>query len=718
MPSVGLAIRALVELGPQPLFYFARYQLAVKSGWLRKRTPVHSWDSRPLAYWLRLDVPATPGDYLKYRMEAAPRFFFAPEQDLKPALQTALKSSSFDLLAEAHALLRGNFRLFGGEPVGLGFPPDWNVFPPMINTSLGQIRPFRQHWSSYSDQQFPADVKYLWELSRFGWAYPLARAYRFSQDPQFAAGFWDLLAAWRSQNPPNMGPQWISAQEVALRMLALVFGLYAFWPWLQQDAEKVVALAGMIAEHAERVVPSLDYARAQANNHLLSEGAALYTAGLLFPEFKHAERWKRLGRRALERGIARQFMNDGGYRQFSTNYHRLALQVCCWAVQLARLHEDPLAPTLIKKLRAGVKLLQALVDPRTGKAPNWGHNDGSNGLPLACGGHDDYRPALQAAWGVLDGERLFDAGPWDETLVWLGLPQLEKAIAPDSPTAGQRADLCSFPYAGLHLMGGKESRAFLRCARFCSRPAHSDQLNLDIWWRGVNFVRDAGTYLYNAPPPWENGLAAARVHNGPVVNDQEPMLRAGRFLWLRWAQGRVLARETDVSNAWEMVVAEHSGYPGGIIVRRTVLRLGGSSWHVCDDILGQGTSRVRLAWLLPDVDWRKESDSFFLADEDLQAEVRVQGADMWRLIRAGEGLAGDPQCGVDERLGWYSPTYGQKIPALSLCLQAERSLPLQVQTTFLFGADESSIGEVEWHAPGEGRLPLSRLHYAGQDLEF
>ena len=84
-----------------------------------------------------------------------------------------------------------------------------------------------------------------------------------------------------------------------------------------------------------------------------------------------------------------------------------------------------------------------------------------------------------------------------------------------------------------------ETWAYLRAARFTGRPGHADQLHLDLWWCGLNVAQDAGTYLYNAPPPWDNALARSEVHNTLVVNGLEQMTRAGRFLYLERAQARV-----------------------------------------------------------------------------------------------------------------------------------------------------------------------------------
>ena len=94
--------------------------------------------------------------------------------------------------------------------------------------------------------------------------------------------------------------------------------------------ERVSLLANIFIDHASRIPPTLSYARAQNNNHLLSEAVGLYTAGCALPYHPEALRWRELGWRWFNQGIQSQFSEDGAYMQHSANYHRLALQLALW----------------------------------------------------------------------------------------------------------------------------------------------------------------------------------------------------------------------------------------------------------------------------------------------------------------------------------------------------------------------------------------------------
>ncbi|MFZ5821316.1 MAG: heparinase II/III family protein, partial [Chloroflexota bacterium] len=226
------------------------------------------------------------------------------------------------LLAEADEIVAGKFRRFGGEPVEI---------------ELAFAQPLR-HWTDYetnpqllSTLHSPLpDIKFTWEPARFGWAYPLGRAYHLTGNETYAETFWRNFETFTEANPPYLGPHWMNGQEVALRLMALVWAGQVFAPYGETAAgssgERRARLAQSVAQHAARIPPTLVYARAQDNNHLVTEAAALYTAGLALGHAK----WRALGWRHLNRALQRQISDYGEYIQHSVNYHRVMLQAALW----------------------------------------------------------------------------------------------------------------------------------------------------------------------------------------------------------------------------------------------------------------------------------------------------------------------------------------------------------------------------------------------------
>ncbi len=704
MVPLSSALTLARELGPRTLSAWLTYQIQRRSGWLRRRTPVRPWETYALPRVLAPGFGPQAATCLDWRREHQPPFFF-PAGVWSAERRHRLAERWQELaVRQGEAVLAGRFPLFGDQWTELGLPPDFNRFPPGV-AGAGQEVAADRHWSRYHLASLPGDVKYLWEPSRWAWVFLLVRAYRLSGEARFAAGCLELLRAWRVQNPPNAGVQWFSAQEAAIRLLALSFAAYGFWPWLAQHPHEWALLLETVAAHARRIPPTLAYARAQRNNHLLLEAVGLYSAGLLFPELRGAGHWRALGRRWLERALLDQIMADGGYIQHSTNYHRLMLQTALWAARLAALHQEPLPAAVQERLRRAAIWLAAFVDPSTGQAPNWGHNDGALLLPFGARFFADQRPTVQAAWRAWLGGPRYPAGEWDELGFWLGL-QMEPMEA-----AGAQPVPTDFPASGLYRFGAGELRGALRCAHFTTRPAHADQLQLDLWWRGINVALDPGTYLYQAPAPWQNGLAGAVVHNGPLVDGREPMRRLGPFLWADWAQGELLGRWADRSGALEMLAAEHYGYRAlGVTVRRTVVRAGERLVLVVDDVLGQGEHRVRVGWSLPALEFEARKDRLLLRAEAGAFALRVSpGGGALSLYRQGEHLSGPTLAGETRRLGWQAPNYGCRAAALYAARELQGALPLRLVTWWDFDPGAPVELEVQWNPSQAGGLPIAGL---------
>jgi hypothetical protein len=220
------------------------------------------------------------------------------------------------------------------------------------------------------------------------------------------------------------------------------------------------------------------------------------------------------------------------------------------------------------------------------------------------------------------GRRLLPDGPWNESLFWLfGAEALEAqrdAVAQESFGA---------PWGGNWVLRDGASYAFLSAGIYRHRPAQADMLHCDLRWRGAALAVDAGTYSYTAPPPWNNGLAATRVHNTVTVDGKDQMERGPRFVWLGWTRGRVTRRTRTENGRLELLEAQHDGYrrlEPPVLHRRAVLRGGGDVWIVADDLIAAGPHDYRLHWLLEDrpYEWERAAHR---ADRARRPRAGVRG---------------------------------------------------------------------------------------------
>ena len=674
--KLSLIYKALHELGPRQVLQYAIYQAGLSSGYWRWRTPVGDVisDSESPLNLERLPLPAAD------------------------TLLTLLGQNGHqELCSLADEISSGQARLFGGPPVALRLAPPEPV----------------QHWTAYGALLYNPetkeydDIKWTWEAARFGWGIQSGRAAYLTGDARYGAAFWEYVRQFNDANPPNLGPNWSSAQEIALRLISLCLAGRLCSAVQEPSPKEKALLSALVASHAARIPLTLSYARAQNNNHLLSEAAGLYTAGIVLPEHPQAARWREKGWKWFNHGLQAQIAADGSYMQNSTNYHRLMLQLALWVNLLATSQGEKLPAATQEKLVNSTRWLLALVDRDTGFVPNLGPNDGAYLFPLAPGEQADYRPVLQAAGAAFLGERAFPPGVWDEMSHWFvpalkDLPDIRKNDSPGKNLLELRP-----PDA--------PTWAYLRAAQFHERPGHADQLHLDLWWRGWNIAADAGTYLYNSSPPWDNSLDRTAVHNTLMIEGQEQMTRAGRFLWLDRAQAQVLDYQPQPVNGRLWAIAQHDGYRRLGLVHRRKVQWDGTGWQVEDEVMqlashpGKPERNVTLHWLLPDWPWEIRQEEPLLlrlqsptgwVELTLQGGVGSElqpGSCRLQLVRAGTLLLGDGQ--VEPSWGWRSPTYGYKEPALALRYHVQGALPLRLVTRWEFEqqirADNSSNAVME-----------------------
>jgi hypothetical protein len=641
-----IAIKALFQLGLEPLALYALYKFGLWTG-----------------HYERMERRGLEG---REKLSTLyPPFSLPPREELVKTLGEERKAG---LLKEANEVIAGMVRLFGGEPA------------PLRLTFDGPL----QHWTEYERGKAPIpfsgypirDLKFIWEPARFGWAFTLGRAYCVSAEAKYAEAFWKYFEEFAEGNPAYLGPHWMNSQEVGIRLMALVWAAQVFQTAEASTAERRARLIESIAQHARRIPTTLVYARSQNNNHLVVEATALFTAGAALDQ----PHWRAHGWEWLNRALRTQISTYGEYIQHSTNYHRLMLQSVLWADAILRGRGEHWPSATLEALMRASHWLFSMIDPGSGRVPNLGANDGALILPLSSAAFDDYRPTVQAAARAFLRIGL-PPGKWDELSIWLGLRATERTADSDA-------------YMAEHLRG-KNSWGYLRASRFESRLSHMDQLHFDLWWRGENVAQDPGTYLYNAEAPWNNPLVSTRVHNTITIDEQDQMTRGGRFLTLDWSPAyskRLL--EVDERILGRML-AYHKGYRRlGLLHERVATVLADEHWEIRDNLIFKkpGEHIFRLHWLLQDGEWeignRESGTQIHVRSPHGWISLSISGAPLQdgdcqvTLVRAGELIYGTGEALPFE--GWASRTYGEKVPALSLAFQVRSSKSLSLTSEFMF----------------------------------
>ncbi|SIT13861.1 Heparinase II/III N-terminus [Roseivivax lentus] len=456
-------------------------------------------------------------------------------------------------------------------------PPDWfaNPFSDAAQPDASQ------DWWRISD--FGAgDIKGLWELSRMDWAVAWATQAAHGEAEVFTRlNTW--LADWVRENPAYKGPNWKCGQEASIRVLHLVLVSWL----LDQDQNPEKALIEFVSAHLRRIAPTMSYAIGQQNNHGTSEAAALFVGGsFLMGHDPRADDWMRKGRTWLEDRAQVLIEPDGSFSQYSVNYHRLMLDTYS-LVEAWRRHAKlaPFSSELYHRLEAATVWLVSMTDEESGEAPNIGANDGANLLPLAEAEYRDFRQSGQLASALFLQRDAFGAGPWNNALKWLSIPESSDPL---------QTKIESFDYGGYHVLKQDGARAVLRYPRFNFRPSQADALHLDLIVCGRALLRDAGTFSYNSSQ--SEWFASAAAHNTVQFDGRDQMPRLSRFLFGDWLRASNVNLTLD-NGTHPKATAGYTDGQGAKHLRSVSLS---SNELVCKDEISGNFSGACLRWrLLP-----------------------------------------------------------------------------------------------------------------------
>ncbi|MCE0496589.1 MAG: heparinase II/III family protein [Methylacidiphilales bacterium] len=440
------------------------------------------------------DMTAVKAAYLDYRRTACPvRWHYQPlygtwltDPPVLPTSAPKEAAATDDPAADeilAHHLYDS---IYGGEHkiIDMGKDFNWTYNP-----------------RAPSDPAFSTEFTH--NVGRMDYWRILATAYWKTLDEKYAAGWVSQMEDFVSKNPPPVVPPadplhpyeenllWRTL-EVAIRMNNSWPNAYFHFlnsPSFTPDAQWIYLRS--VYDHAVVLQRGLENS-ARSGNHVTTECSGLYTVGALFPEFRKAEKWRRiaLDRESVE--IGRMVLPDGFESELTPGYHYGAIHGFLGVYDLAKLNHLPIPPNFKEKLLSMYRALVLVMDPSGNTVPtndSWGTVNArviaKEGLKLVG---DD--PLL--AWAASDGKE--------------GTPP---------PTSTM------LPYAGFYAMRGgwqpNDLFLFFRAGPIGTSHQHQEKLEvvLAAWGRTILF--DPGAYQYDSSD-WRRFTLGTASHNTIIVD--------------------------------------------------------------------------------------------------------------------------------------------------------------------------------------------------------
>lgn len=432
---------------------------------------------------------------------------FNPKSKAPQELLDGLRSS-------AAAILRGDWLAFGHLPIKVDDPPNWHR-----DNLVGKDRRSSKSAFKLDHRAQPdgADIKVIWEPSRWYQLVRLAMAAWLLDDAKARDKCIEWLHDWVKSNPPFTGLNWTSGLEVGLRLVQ--------YTWI----DAFLAAAGVpnktLQELRHEILPPHTWYAwryksfgSSANNHLVGEIAGLVLAVARWPDLAKISAPLADLAKLIEREILLQFAPDGGNKEQALSYHLFSWEFfyhsqCALASAGIELSKE--ASRRLLDAREFYCQIKPETDPW-----DFGDSDNAYVLPLFAG-----ECHASAEWW-----RLFSNAK--------SSPALDFFCANCGP-------IRQFPKADWHIFQDSGYAIFRSddwFIRFDLSPlgylsmaphGHLDALHVSIWFRGEPVIIDPGTGAYYADKTVRNYFADWSAHNSPHLRTPpEPSpKRFGTFLW-------------------------------------------------------------------------------------------------------------------------------------------------------------------------------------------
>ena len=219
----------------------------------------------------------------------------------------------------------------------------------------------------------------------------------------------------------------------------------------------------------------------------------------------------------------------------------------------------------------------------------------------------------------------------------------------------------------------------VRCHSYKDRPGHADMLHVDLWWKGLNVLRDSGSFMYYCDEPWQNYFSSTAAHNTISIDGQSQMQKHGKFMWFEWIKSDLL--RYDIKGDGKIFAGQHYGYTRGgknIIHRRNILSPDENLWIVVDDVIGTGRHLIDLYWQLCDAPCELDKNICSLNTERGLVNIGI--------ITSNDTMQHQLFKGNEQRpAGWQSLYYGQRTAAPVFLSSANFKLPKRIVTVISFG---------------------------------
>ncbi len=570
---------------------------------------------------------------------------------------------------QVEKILTHEFDILGSGPIRLGAEIDWYV--DFKSGRRWELRP--SHTIDYAELDRESDVKVPWELSRGQHLTALAQAWVVDSDERCLREIEAEIQSWIRANPVGFGINWACTMDVALRAVSWVWTLAILGdaPFSSGFLEQALL---SLYHHGLWIPENLEFAEVNGN-HTISDALGLVACGAVFAAAPEGCGWLNLGQRILEEEIRLQVEEDGVDIEASTQYHRLVLEIFLVGERLLLAAGRAVSDGYRRRLEKMFEFVYTYVTPE-GLSPVIGDADDGRALILGRNDIRDHRYLLSTAAALFDRADFKErAGRFWEDSLWLLGASAEARFQELAPVLSSEKSR-GFPVVGFYVLRSREQYLFVDAGpvgfRGLGGHGHNDCLSFEWHAHGRPLLTDSGSYLYTASRDWRNRFRSTDFHNAIRVDEEE----INRFssplaLWSLRNDAVPIGVRFEPAAEGSILEAGHTGYrrlrDPVTAVRRFEMRRDRAEIRLIDRLEGRAEHFVEFFFhAAPGAEVRRISEDAVECRWADETSIRI------------ERVSGPPVT-WEAREGWFSPSYGVKVPRPVWRAWTRRILPLRIE---------------------------------------
>lgn len=399
------------------------------------------------------------------------------------------------------------------------------------------------------------DREFYYQQHRHQWMEPQAKAYAATKNEEYIKNWIDVYSSWMAKYPcpdkvfddPDIedledGYEWKGLQPTE-RVLSQMNIIQYYLTSPNFTPEWFATVMNAFAESVEMI--RMNYIA--DGNIRVSQGQAVASAGVLFPEFKNAEEWVKDGINTMDTSI--QFRTDGVHVDLDFGYHISAITDYLEVYELAKANNrlDIIPSNYIEQLRNAAHFVADMIYPDFTV-------DNFNDTHSSTYNRSDVSPVNRVLQNRF--RDYLEVFPDDQELLWL---------AWDGSKGGTKPSWTSKAYsdAGYYMFRSKEwsmDKGIMMIHKNNENNVQKwhcqpDNGTFSLWYNGRNFFPDAGSYSYNDPDPtgMRDMYRKSTLHNTMSIytKDIYESRQLGKFIY----QGS--------GEKYDVIVTENSPYEAG-----------------------------------------------------------------------------------------------------------------------------------------------------------